>query len=280
MDNNKKFWIIIIAIIAAALILLVLVFNFPFNLPQMPRPSLPFVQEPQTSCIGTACPSDILNLNNWKLTLPISDTSDPENPQEIMQPELASYMLSPWFTSSRDKKAVLFRAAVNGITTDGSNYPRSELREMTNNGTKETFWPSTNGTHTLFLDEAITAVPKNKPAVVAGQIHGDDDDLLVIRLEYPKLFLNRGSSNLYTLDENYVLGKRFAVKFVAQNGEIKVYYNGGLDPVYTLEKKVRQAYFKVGVYPQSNCEQEKISDLCSADNYGEVAVYQADISHQ
>jgi hypothetical protein len=228
----------------------------------------------------TTYPSQILDLSNWKLTLPVTTPADPSLPLEIDQPELATYRMSPWFTLASDKRGVIFRASVNAPTTVNSSYPRSELREMTANGKEDAYWPSTKGTHTLFLDEAITAVPQGKPEVVAGQIHGDSDDLLVIRLDYPKLYLARGKSNLYTFDENYDLGKRFTVKFMAQDGKIIVYYNNGSVPVYTLEKKVNQAYFKVGVYTQSNCETEGSPDLCTADNYGEVVIYQAVVTHQ
>ena len=151
---------------------------------------------------------------------------------------------------------------------------------MTADGTEEFFWSSNKGTHTLFLDEAITAAPKNKPDVVAGQIHGDDDDLIVIRLEGQKLFLSRGKSALATLDENYTLGKRFTIKFVAQDGQIMTYYNQSATPVYVLEKKVNLAYFKVGVYTQSNCETEDSANLCSTDNYGEVVIYQIKVTHE
>lgn len=179
-----------------------------------------------------------------------------------------------------DKKGVVFRAPVNAETTSNSDYPRTELREMTADGTKELFWPSTEGTHTLTLTQAITAVPQAKKHVVAGQIHGDDDDLLVIRLEYPKLYLTRSKSNLVTLDENYALGKRFTVKFAANDGKIAVYYNNGASPVYVLDKEVKEAYFKAGVYTQSNCETEESPDLCTADNYGEVVIYNLTVAHQ
>jgi hypothetical protein len=225
-------------------------------------------------------PSRLLNLTNWKLTLPITSPDDSTKPQEILQPELATYQIDPWFMVTPDEKGVVFRAPVNAPTTANSGYPRSELREMTSGGKQEFFWPSSKGTHTLFIEEAITAVPKNKPDVVAGQIHGDDDDLLVIRLEGEKLFLARGSANLATLDENYTLGKRFSIKLVAKSGEIMTYYNNSASPIHTLEKKVNQAYFKVGVYTQSNCKTEKLSSLCSADNYGEVIIYQAKVTHE
>jgi hypothetical protein len=229
---------------------------------------------------GEPSPAQALDLSNWKLTLPVTTPGDPSRPLDVLQPELATFQMSPWFALTPDKKGVIFRAPVNAPTTANSDYPRSELREMTDGGIKEAFWPSKTGVHTLLLDEAITAVPKNKPEVVAGQIHGDDDDLITVRLDFPKLYLARSKSNLATLDEKYTLGRRFIVKFVASDGQIKVYYNNSSTPVYALNKKVNQAYFKAGVYTQSNCETEDSSNLCTSDNYGEVVVYQAVVTHQ
>lgn len=223
-------------------------------------------------------PAQILDLSDWKITLPVRAGDGQVAPQEIQQPQLAAYVLSPWFTTTPDTRGVVFRAPVNGFTTNGSDYPRSELREMTDNGTKDAYWSSKTGTHIMFLEEAITAVPKNKHDVVAGQLHGDDDDLLVIRLEYPKLYISRGNSNLYTLDENYTLGKIFNIKFVTSDGKIMVYYNDSAAPVYSLDKKVNKAYFKAGVYTQSNCSTEESPDLCNADNYGEVIIYKATVT--
>jgi len=249
----------------------------------LPLPSKPASQSTFHLFDGSAdttYPADILDLSYWKVTLPVRSEKESEQPLEISQPELATYRLDPWFMPTSDKKGVIFRAPVNAPTTGDSDYPRSELREMSAEGEKTVFWPSTTGTHTLFLDEAITAVPKSKQQVVAGQIHGDDDDLLVIRLEYPTLSIVRGKKDVYTLDENYTLGKRFTVEFVVRDGRISVYYNGSTAPVYTLEKRLQMAYFKAGVYTQSNCETEDSSDLCTADNYGEVVLYRATITHQ
>lgn len=246
--------------------------------PVFRAPSIFTTQEPLPP-ISPPYPSEVFDLGNWKVTLPVTDPERPKQPLDILQPDLATYKIDPWFMPTKDKKGIVFRAPVNAPTTGDTDYPRSELREMTDDGKKVAYWSSEDGVHTLFLDEAITAVPKKKPHVVAGQIHGDDDDLLVIRLEYPKLYLTRSKKNLVTLDEHYVLGKRFTVKFVADDGRMSVYYDGNTSPVYTLEKKVSQAYFKAGVYTQSNCETEEDANLCTADNYGEVVIYRAIVTH-
>lgn len=238
---------------------------------------------PQTPTIKTPeavyFPSKVLDLSGWKLTLPVFSSDSSSLPLDISQPQLENFEMTPWFQATPDGKGVVFRAPVDAPTTNNSSYPRSELREMESGGTEESFWSSVSGTHSLFLDEAITAVPQNKPDVVAGQIHGDDDDLITIRLEGNKLFVARSKQNLATLDDNYSLGRRFTIKFVARDGNISIYYNGGSEPVYVLEKKVNKAYFKAGVYTQSNCQTEVSPDLCTADNYGEVVIYQAIVSH-
>lgn len=266
----------IISLVLFCLILLIL--GFVFLYPRFEgKPVLPLLPERRSELPH---PAQILDLTSWKLTLPTTAPGTPNLPLEIRQPQLATFQQQPWFTSIPDKTGVVFRAPVSAPTTANSNYPRTELREMSNDGLDNLFWPSISGVHSLFIEQAITAVPANKASVVAGQIHGDDDDLIVIRLDYPLLYVARGGSNLYTLDSNYTLGKRFTIKFIASDGKIKVYYNASADPVYTLEKKVQQAYFKAGVYAQSNCETEGALEFCSADNYGEVIIYQLRVTHQ
>ena len=240
--------------------------------PQTPIPTLSPTVTPKPIAKLSGL-SRLFNLSNWKLTLP---TGSSGKPAEIRQPVLNTYRLEPWFIPGSD--ALRFRAPVNGATTGGSKYPRSELREMTNNGTANASWTSFWGTHTLFLDEAITAVPKTKQHVVAGQIHDANDDIIVIRLEYPNLYVNADGKNVYTLDSGYTLGKRFTIKFVVKTGETEVYYNNNSKPVYTLSKDYSGAYFKAGAYIQSNCTKES-SEGCNADNFGEVLIYQADITH-
>lgn len=276
---QKKRFLIVFIVVLLLFVLATLVISFHGKLaPSNNKPA--FESGATAQCFGPPYPSQSIDLLDWKLTLPILTDGKKSAPLEVMQPQLATYKNCPWFMLSPDGKGVVFRAAVNAPTTSNSDYPRSELREMTDGGTQEEFWSTSTGIHTLFMDEAITSVPKNKPDVVAGQIHGDDDDLIVIRLEYPKLMVSRGKNNLYTLDENYSLGKRFTIKFMAENGKIAVYYNNSANPVYTLDKKVKQAYFKAGVYTQSNCQTEESVNLCKADNYGEVTIYQLQVTHQ
>lgn len=238
----------------------------------------------QNSPVGTVLPTSsspiypaqILDLTNWKLTLP---TGSSNSPTEIEQPKLSDFKVNPWFTIAPEGGAVIFRAPVNGSSTSGSDYPRSELREMTDAKIKAN-WSSEKGVHAMFLEQAITAVPSTKRDVVAGQIHDEDRDIIVIRLDYLTLHIRVDGENVHTLDSNYTLGKKFSIKFEVKDNQTKVYYNGSQTPVYTLDKDFSGAYFKAGVYTQSNCEKEKTKSLCSANNYGEVIIYKLETTHK
>ncbi|WP_410813905.1 polysaccharide lyase family 7 protein [Micromonospora sp. 067-2] len=223
---------------------------------------------------GGSCsvPADVLNLTNWKVTLP---TGASESPTEIKQPALDSFQVSPWFTTASNCQAVQFRAAVNGVTTSGSGYPRSELREMANNGSSNASWSSTSGTHTLVVDEAFTTLPSTKPQLVGAQIHDSEDDVTVFRLEGSSLYITNGDTTHHKLvTSNYQLGTRFQAKFVVSGGQIKAYYNNVLQT--TITKSFSGAYFKAGAYTQANCSN---SSPCSSSNYGQTLIYGLSLSH-
>jgi hypothetical protein len=212
-----------------------------------------------------------VNLQPWKLQLPVGEA---ESPDEIEQPALNEYQ-SDWF-AKEDSGALRFRAPVNGVTTSGSDNPRSELREMSADGQDEAKWSTSEGTHALEITQAITRLPEGNPRVVAGQVHGEDDDLSVFRLEGSSLYVTKGNDPKYRLiTSDYVLGTPFQAKFEVGGGEIKAYYNGELKA--TIEQEPDTAYFKAGAYTQANCDN---TESCTEDNYGEVKIYELKVSHQ
>ncbi len=232
-----------------------------------------------TGSSGGTLPANILNLTNWKITLPIDGSDSDADADEIKQPQLATYSINPYFMNNSTNTGVQFRAHTGGATTSGSNYPRSELREMTNNGTTNASWSSGSGTHTMEIDEAITHLPVVKPHIVAGQIHDASDDVIVFRLEGQKLFIDINGTDGPTLNSAYVLGTRFKVKFIVSGNQTKCYYNDVLK--YTLSKSYSGAYFKAGAYTQSSCKSGQNpgpSESCSA--YGEVVIYNVTVTHQ
>lgn len=235
--------------------------NFPGVLPNTMPPRIP--QALPTS------PSGVINLTDWKLTLPAGD--DDDEPDEINQPKLSSFQDPRYFHIDQATGGVVFRAPVGGATTANSSYPRSELREMANGGKSEASWSGKKGTHVMTITEAITALPKKKPEVVAGQIHDDEDDVVMLRLNGSKLFVESDSDTVGILDPAYQLGTRFTVQFAVTPGLIRVTYNG--TKTLGLERRGSGYYFKAGCYTQSN------EDDDGGDVYGEVVVYSLNVQH-
>ncbi|WP_331621664.1 polysaccharide lyase family 7 protein [Streptomyces sp.] len=224
---------------------------------------------------GTAqYPAQVLDLTDWKETLP---TGSSGSPTEIKQPQLATYAVDPYFRVNSAGDGVQFRAPVNGVTTSGSSYPRSELREMTSNGTANASWSATSGTHTLVVTEAFTHLPKVKPDLVGAQIHDGSDDITVFRLEGTNLYVTdayHGNTHWKLATSSYQLGTRFTAKYVVGGGQIKAYYNGTL--LGTISYSGSGNYFKAGAYTQANCSN---SSPCDSTNYGETQVYGLTVTH-
>jgi hypothetical protein len=216
-------------------------------------------------------PAELLDLTGWKLTLP---TGADEEPDEILQPELATFEQPPQFWLDGSIPAVVFRAEAGGVTTSGSGYPRSELREMTADGSDEAAWSTTEGRHVMTIRQAITALPPEKPHVVAGQIHDAGDDLVMIRLEGSHLFVEGGGNELGDLDPDYALGTEFTVRIAVENGTIDIYYDDLATPAVSVQRDADGCYFKAGAYTQSNL------DYDAADAYGEVAIRELLVEHR
>ncbi len=210
-------------------------------------------------------PAKTLDLSLWKLTLPI-DTPHPGRPDEIVGPALATFIAPGIFQINNDATGVLFRAPCGGFTTSGSGYPRCELREMRSGGKDEIAWSTTDDTlHSLLATLAITHVPTVKPHVVCAQIHDADDDLLMIRLEGKKLFVERKKDSDVMLDKDYQLGTAFNLKIEASGGRVRVFYNDTPKLDWPIVRK--GCYFKAGCYTQSNVKQGD-----SPDDYAEVLI--------
>lgn len=222
-----------------------------------------------------------LNLTNWKLTLP---TGSGTNAPQITQPQLKTYINSPYFVPSSDCTSIVFQAPTSGSTTGGSSYPRSELREMTNSGASEAKWSNQQGTHTMESTHAILALPQGKKEIVVAQVHNTSFDAVVIRLNTKRLFIkmdgNTSGPNTFDLDTNYTLGTTFSIKFVARGGKVEVYYNNSAAPVFTYTRNLSTAFFKAGAYIQSNCSTESAKGYqCGENNYGKAALYKLIVTH-
>lgn len=227
-------------------------------------------------------PSDVLDLTNWKITVPYTSATgstdgNTNKAAEVKQPALDSYERSPEFTNS-GCDYVQFRAHAGGATTSGSGYPRSELREMTSNGSSNASWSSTSGTHEMEVVLSVSKLPTVKPHLVVAQIHDGGDDVITFRLEGTKFVMEIDGSDGPTLDSNYALNEKVTLKWVVSGGVTKSYFNGQL--VHTLNQNYSGAYFKAGAYTQSACSGDKkvSGESCSA--YGETKIYALKVTHK
>lgn len=220
-------------------------------------------------------PSSVLNLTNWKLTLPTDGCDSGSWADEVTQPQLSSFRDATAFFVNAAKTGVVFRARVDGArTSSNTKYPRSELREMKNTGEDRADWSNAagKGTHVMTLEAAITNTPKTKPEVVAAQIHDDSDDVIMIRLYGKRLVVDAEDSRVQLLlDGDYVLGTRFKVTIAAANGRIRVTYNDSR--VVDYQRSSSGMYFKAGCYTLSN------TTFDSPTDYGQVVIYRLAVSH-
>lgn len=87
---------------------------------------------------------------------------------------------------------------------------------------------------------------------MVGQIHDDQDDVIVFRLAGSKLFVDINGEDGPVLDPDYALGERFTVAFEVRDDRVDCYFNDVL--AYTHEQAFTGAYFKAGAHVQSSCQ--------------------------
>ena len=226
------------------------------------------------SLLADELPAQILDLRPWKLTLPIDVNKPLGSPDEVKQPILMTFVDARYFFLNSSKDGVVFRAPCGGATTKNSKYPRCELREMSADGKSRAKWDTSSQTsRSMTIKAAILKTPPVKQHVVCAQIHGGDDDLMMIRLEGKKLFIERNKIGDVLLNKNYKLGTPFKIKIQAGNGTVKVWYNDILKMDWKVASK--NCYFKAGCYTQSNTQKGD-----TADSYSEVIIHELKLDTQ
>lgn len=218
-------------------------------------------------------PADVLPLDRFKLTTPYGKE---DHPTEVRQPGLRRYADGRCFFVRQG--GVVFRVRADGFTTSGSDYPRCELREMELDGDRAT-WDTRRGRNHMGLTAAVTHVPKGRSLVLA-QIHDADDDLVMVKatwvdadtvrlsVEWSK-GKNKGSDPEPL--RNVQLGEQFVLDVDAADGKVSVALNGKRTKPRSKPKS--GCYFKAGVYLQTNTDKDR------ADVYGEVVIYDLEVSH-
>lgn len=210
-----------------------------------------------TTYIAPATNTAAFDLRQWKLTLPIPNSSG--GPLEIKKDALMTYASKYFYLD--DKGKMTFWTPVNGklATTSNSTYPRTELREIIGADERDDWnW---EGHHTLqaCLWVAQTSVSKK---VIVGQIHSYDQPLVKLQWyngevyaqikrqedglngEIKTKLATPGTSQFcYTIDSNAGV-----VTVSVKGGGTATYDYVGTDPNW----KTQKFYFKAGSYCQEH----------------------------
>lgn len=231
----------------------------------------------------------MINLKNWKLTLPV-DTAGKKTGTAVEIYDLAGYKKLPYFVQ-REDGAILFSAEVDGATTSGSKYPRSELREMA--AGNEAAWPLSKGgimNATLEILEAPKLKDGKLGHFVIGQIHGKSNELVRLYYEPEQKTVNfhcdiagaDGKEHVFKLTDangkepSISIGERFSYRIVAKAKQVvvTVFADGNTYAgIMTPHKRWSTDcfYFKAGVY--SGVNETKGSGVAT------VAFYELDMKH-
>ena len=230
--------------------------------------------------------SDNFDLSGWKITLPVGR---PEERKKALEIKDLKGFSSKYFYAAEDG-AMVFKAPVDGVTTSGSKYPRSELREM--DGKEEAAWKLSEGgtmTATLKVDNVPTTDEDEPARVIVGQIHGEDEEPIRLYWHGDTLYFMNDRSGKKDNENKFEfhdtsgktpevsLGEKFSYKIDARDETLAVtiYADGNeyesvskLNPVW----KEDTLYFKAGVYLGANKKQ-------GATGHGQVSFYKLDYSH-
>jgi hypothetical protein len=220
-------------------------------------------------------PGHNFDLSHWYLTLPdaVASTLSPA--------QLTAGMTNDYFETGADG-AMVFWCPVTGGTTSGSDFPRSELRELldpTDNGVN---WPG-YGRHVLNAECRVLKLPSSR-RVVIGQIHsylGGAPPLV-------KLSYNAGAVEaLVRLDSasssdarlpltNVGLSNAINYQITLMDGILSIAVNGATltTNVFLADQAWEQQtfYFKAGNYCQDNAGSTNEGSI--------VAFYSLNIQHR
>ncbi|WP_298237894.1 polysaccharide lyase family 7 protein [uncultured Algibacter sp.] len=247
-----------------------------------------------------------IDLNNWKVTLPIG------NPTEVKPPEILNYgtneTLKPFFYNDSINGALVFYT-YPGASTANSSYSRTELREQMVSGSNNTNWTFGQGGNmkgTLSMDEISKDSNGNYHRTIIMQIHGRltnaQRDLIgqkdnnappmlkiywnygYIRVKTKKLKdinvsdVDILKTNSWTDDEGYNFSKyvgfdKFTLEVKVTNGRMEVILNDEESVVYNdihIQKwNVFENYFKAGNYLSS----------IDAGAFARIKYYNLEVTH-
>lgn len=247
-----------------------------------------------------------IDLNNWKVTLPIG------RPTEVKPPEILDYATSDllkdfMYNDSTDGSLVFY--TYPGATTTNSSYSRTELREQMVPGSNSMNWTFAQGGRmkgTLQLEEISKESDGDFHRTIIMQIHGrltnEQRDLIgasdnnappMLKIYWHKGLVRVKTKILKDLNatvpeilytdawgdddgfnfSEFVGNEKFTLEVIVSEGRMEVILNENESVVYDgihMEKwGVFENYFKAGNYLQSG----------DKDAFARVKYYDLEVTH-
>lgn len=218
----------------------------------------------------------MIDLAPWNLTLPVAA------PALTVATAALPKLQTPYFSNTGDK--LVFWAPVTGAHSGTSDYPRSELRETSDDG-KARNWTYDSGLNTLKGTVSVNQVPSTGRIVVA-QIHAKNAVTPLLKvvyryangignvdLEYRVNPADQKSPVAYTVP-NVPLDKPFAYAIqMNKQGKLTVLINNAGPQIQLAPSWYSYAfYFKAGVYTLDN--------VGYATEGGKVTYTRLELSHR
>jgi aryl-phospho-beta-D-glucosidase BglC (GH1 family) len=211
-------------------------------------------------------PADILNIGTGSgqnhFGLQYGKTGDSLMTFIDVDAVAAGHVFDPNFKLTPDETAVHFQVRMDAPKTEGSLYPRSELREVTSAGANMAF-DALSGTHILRGKSKITHLPSMKPEVVVAQLHNGTTDRVAIGTQFSLsgntvllCRINGISDENQRYDLDYQVGTEFEWMIKVVDGTVSVYFDDMTTPLFTSTDLTTTGssswYFKAGAHSQSN----------------------------
>lgn len=226
------------------------------------------------------------DFSEWTLALPVDNDGKKVGTAAQIK-NLSAYQGSEFFRATDD--TLTFRAMVDGSTTSGTKYARSELREI--NDGKLAAWNLKQGgtmTATLSVDDAPTYFDGTTGKLVIGQIHGKNDELVRLYWDNGAVYFKNDLAGPSNKEMKFDLraddgtmasigkGEVFSYKIdaVGNSLQVSVYADDKVYSSTTTINSIWQSdtlYFKAGVYLGVNETQ--------GTGVGQASFYALDFGH-